>query len=190
MNFKMKTALLISLLTLTAASADVSAVNPPVIINSTNFPDDIFREYISENFDTDKDGKLSEAELRPNSDGRLVIDVRRTKVSDLTGLKYFKNLTDLDCSGTYISELDVSRNTKLKNLKCGQSGIRGLDVTQNTELESLDCSNGYWRLVVEEGEKSVRLGKVDLSQNKKLKKLVLENAVLTEIDVSQNTELV
>ncbi|MGN1105190.1 MAG: hypothetical protein ACI4RH_00960 [Huintestinicola sp.] len=187
---KMKTALLISLLTLTAASADVSAVNPPVIINSTNFPDDIFREYISENFDTDKDGKLSEAELRPDSDGRLVIDVRRTKVSDLTGLKYFKNLTDLDCSGTYISELDVSRNTKLKNLKCGQSGIRGLDVTQNTELESLDCSNGYWRLVVEEGEKSARLSTVDLSQNKKLKKLDLANAALTEIDVSHNPELV
>lgn len=88
MNFKMKTALLISLLTLTAVSADVSAAGKQVEINSENFPDEVFREYVSDNFDKNNDGKLSKKELAPDSDGRLAIKVGMI-TSDLTGIEFF-----------------------------------------------------------------------------------------------------
>ena len=34
-----------------------------VAINATNFPDEIFRQYVKDNFDTNKDGKLDSKEI-------------------------------------------------------------------------------------------------------------------------------
>ena len=41
-----------------------TSVVPNTKINSSNFPDSDFRKFISENFDTDKNGELSPAEIR------------------------------------------------------------------------------------------------------------------------------
>ncbi len=38
------------------------AGNAQVAIDETNFPDELFRTYVQENFDTDQDGSLSDAE--------------------------------------------------------------------------------------------------------------------------------
>ena len=82
----------------------------------------------------------------------------------------------------------MSKNRKLRTLICGRCGITGLDVTNNPLLETLECSNGYFG--IGENEYASAPGLIDLSKNKKLKRLVLQNAMLTQVDVSKNTELV
>lgn len=183
---KFKAAFLAALYAVMLFTADVSANETE--INSKNFPDDIFREYVSQKFDRNNDGKLSAEELKADKYKELVINVSGMKVKDLSGIELFAELTELDCSNTLITELDVSKNRKLRTLICGRCGITGLDVTNNRLLETLECSNGYFG--IGENEYASAPGLIDLSKNKKLKRLVLQNAMLTQVDVSKNTGLV
>lgn len=183
---KFKAAFLAALYAVMLFTADVSANETE--INSKNFPDDIFREYVSQKFDRNNDGKLSAEELKADKYKGLVINVSGMKVKDLSGIELFAELTELDCSNTLITELDVSKNRKLRTLICGRCGITGLDVTNNRLLETLECSNGYFG--IGENEYASAPGLIDLSKNKKLKRLVLQNAMLTQVDVSKNTGLV
>ena len=79
----------------------VSALADPVDsefveINSTNFPDQVFRKYVEDNIDKAdttglKDGKLSQAER----DAVTKINIDKKNCTDLTGIAYFANLTTL-----------------------------------------------------------------------------------------------
>lgn len=86
-----------------------------VVIDETTFPDSVFRKYVREKFDTERDGTLSEEEC-----GAVTrIDVSGgTSLADLTGIEHFPALEDLSCYGTGITSLDVSQNLALKNLAC------------------------------------------------------------------------
>ncbi|MBR3532362.1 MAG: hypothetical protein IKN80_00525, partial [Clostridiales bacterium] len=64
-----------------------------VAINETNFPDDVFRGYVSRHFDTDGNGELSPSEVAAVTD----ISVPGYEISDLTGIQYFTGLIRLDC---------------------------------------------------------------------------------------------
>ncbi len=114
-----------------------------VEVNEANFPDDVFREYVLTNFDTDGDGYLSKAEL----EAVTKIDVCGSSDADggitsLGGIEKFVNLQVLDCSyNSGITSLDVSNITALKKLKCGHTQISALDVSKNTSLTSLYCTS-------------------------------------------------
>ncbi|MGN1106521.1 MAG: hypothetical protein ACI4RH_07705 [Huintestinicola sp.] len=119
--------------------AEVSA-GDSVDIDAANFPDDTFRKYVSDNFDTDKDGKLSRAE----AEDVYTIDVSGTMfefntVSDLTGIGHFTRLVTLDCSFNQLTSLDVSNNSKLVYLSCVYNKLTSLDVSNNTKLTDLFC---------------------------------------------------
>lgn len=108
-----------------------SAVQYPIEINEDNFPDENFRQYVSENIDQadasgNKDKKLSQAEIESVTE----IDVNYKNIASLKGIEYFTNLKELKCSGNYLVELDVSTLTNLESLNCAD----------NPEIESLDVS--------------------------------------------------
>ena len=105
-----------------------------VAINETNFPDANFRSYVSENFDTDGNGKLSAEEL----DAAQKIDVSVMNVQSLTGIEYFEDLTYLNCDNSALTALDVSKNTALTELHCWNNGLTELDVSKNTALTVLN----------------------------------------------------
>ena len=105
-----------------------------VAIDKANFPDDVFRQYVSDNFDVDHDSKLSENELN------AVIEIRLEQIIDLkslTGIKHMKNLKTLTCQGTGIKELDISHNLSLEYLACDNTNISQLDTSSNVHLKSL-----------------------------------------------------
>ena len=86
-----------------------------VAINATNFPDAVFRSYVSANFDTDGSGYLSAAEQAAVTE----IDVNRTGVTSLQGIEYFSNLRKLVCYlDTQLTSLDLSQNTELTEIQC------------------------------------------------------------------------
>ncbi|MBO5227678.1 MAG: hypothetical protein J6B39_01620, partial [Lachnospiraceae bacterium] len=146
---------------------------PGIEVNETNFPDAIFREYVSNNFDTDLDGVLSEKEIE-NAD-RIMLD--ETGVADLTGIEYFTYLKNLHCFGCIIlTKLDISKNVALESLNCQNTSISELDVSNNTELLYLECGDN-------------NIGTLDVSNNTKLIKLSCSNTGITKLDISKNTAL-
>lgn len=73
-------------------------------MNSTNFPDAVFRQYVSDNF-SDGSGYLN------NSDISTVtyINVYEKGISSLKGIEYFTGLVSLDCRYNELTALDVTK---------------------------------------------------------------------------------
>ena len=90
-----------------------------VAINATNFPDENFRKYVSENIDKDGEGKLSEGEI----EGCQEIRCNVCGITSLKGIEYFTALKSLYCDGNNLSSLDVSKNVALEYLKCNGNNL-------------------------------------------------------------------
>jgi hypothetical protein len=129
-----------------------------VEINETNFPDDVFREFVASEFDENEDGFLSANEI----EGFTYIDVREKGISDLTGIEYFSSLYELNCNYNQLTFLDVSKNSKLYCLYCSDNQLTTLDVSNNRDLMKLDCSGN-------------QLTSLDLSNNSNLYDLNCSN---------------
>ena len=97
-------------------------------IDETHFPDANFRSFV-QGYDTDKDGSLVGGEVSPVT----TMDVSSKDIYSLEGVKYFTNLTTLNCASNHIVGLDLSNNTKL-------TSFTGDGQTRSAEL-SLDDDN-------------------------------------------------
>lgn len=160
------------------ASAQADPVDPEFVeINSTNFPDPDFLQYVKDNIDTEdttgqKDGKLSQAER----DAVTEISITNTNCTDLTGIAYFANLKILYCNDNKLTGLDMSGNPALEQLLCYENNLESLNVTKNKKLSKLKCYQN-------------RLKELNLENNKHLKVLECSYNNLTTLDVSHNVWL-
>lgn len=158
------------------ASAQADAVDSEFVeINSTNFPDQVFRKYVEDNIDKadttgQKDDKLSQAER----DAVTEISITNTNCTDLTGIAYFANLTELNCYHNQLTTLDVSKNAKLRILKCDDNNLTELDVSKNPNLQELECRENKLRRVV-------------IGKKYSLTTLYLRGNQLTSLDLSGTT---
>lgn len=150
----------------------VNESNTPTIeINSTNFPDANFRNYLLEQ-DYGEDGIITGDEI--NSITRL--DVFRKNISDLTGIEHFTALTYLDSGSNLLSAIDISKNTALRILYCNYNQLTSLDISRNTSLAYLDCGSN-------------QLTSIDVSKNTVLKTLNCNGNKLTSLNLSENRSL-
>lgn len=179
------------------ASAQADAVDSEFVeINSTNFPDQVFRKYVEDNIDKadttgQKDDKLSQAER----DAVTEISITNTNCTDLTGIAYFANLTELNCYHNQLTTLDVSKNAKLRILKCYNNGMEKLNLGDITQLTVLNCDdNNLTELDVsknpylEELEcRENKLRRVVIGKKYRLRTLYLRGNQLTSLDLSDTT---
>ena len=141
-------------------------------INSTNFPDPVFREWVK-SYDSNSNGKLSTAEVAAVT--QMVLN-NNAGISDLKGVELFTNLTKLKCSYNNLTRLDVSKLTKLTVLQCDNNSLTSLDVTKLTKLKTLGCSDcGLYSL--------------NLSNNTLLEYLYCYGNKLSALDLTANTKL-
>ena len=98
----------------------------PVRIDEANFPDEIFRTYVSEHLDSSANGYLDGKEATIKA-----LDVSGLGIRNLKGIEHFTSLESLDCSDNQLASLDLSLNTKLTEL----------DATGNVLAVSLDDAN-------------------------------------------------
>ena len=171
------------------SNTDTSGVE----INGTNFPDMMFRLYIMDKLDLDKNLILSGDELTLD-----YLDISYNGIKDLKGIEFFKDLTTLNCNNNELTSLDLSGNPKLRGLNCGENSITDLDLSKNDQLEYLDCHlnplNGL------DVSKNInlnalycykdQLNKLDVSANTLLNYLYCGDNPITELDVSNNTALI
>ena len=143
-----------------------------VAINKDNFPDDNFREYVKTKFDTDKNGILSQAEL----DAVTGIDVEDKEITTLQGIEYFTGLMGLDCSKNQLTNLNLSKNTKLSYIYCEKNQLESLDLSHNKDLGVIICRQN-------------KLKTLDLTYNIELRRLLCSINQLTNLDLSTNSKL-
>ncbi len=156
--------------------------------------DTAFMHYCYNYFDANYDRKLSTKEAEEVN----VIDISYEGISSLKGIEFFTNLSELNCSGNQLKQLDVSNNTHLKKLDCSSNEIASLDVSKNTLLESLDCSsNELTSLDASKNTQLIyltcndnKLAKLVLGKNDNLEDIYCKNNNLARLDVSKNTKLV
>ena len=143
-----------------------------IAIDASNFPDVNFRQFVHDLDANNGDDYLSDAELS------LVtwMNIAFKEITDLTGIGYFTELTQLDCSGNQLNTLNLSQNTNLTSLNCWGAHLTSLDVSGNTNLSILTCYDN-------------QLTSLDLSQNAKLYALDCSHNQLTTLDLSHNTGL-
>ena len=144
-----------------------------VVINNTNFPDENFRKYVTDEFDRNtKDGKLSPQELEVVTE----MTVASQDIHDLKGIEHFGNLQELFCYGIPLTSLDISKNLELNRLTIQYTELTTLDVSKNTKLSYLICTDN-------------QLTELKLAQNTQLSTLSCLHNQLTELDVSQCSAL-
>ena len=179
------------------ASAQADPVGSEFVeINSTNFPDQVFLQYVKDNIDTadttgQKDGKLSQAER----DAVTEINIDNKNCTDLTGIAYFANLTELNCYHNQLTTLDVSKNAKLRILKCYNNGMEKLNLGDITHLTLLNCDdNNLTELDVSKNPyledlecRENKLRRVVIGKKYRLTTLYLRGNQLTSLDLSGTT---
>ena len=181
------------------ASAQADPVGSEFVeINSTNFPDPVFLQYVKDNIDTadttgQKDGKLSQAER----DAVTEISITNTNCTNLTGIAYFANLKILYCSDNKLTGLDMSGNPALEQLLCYENNLESLNVTKNKKLSKLKCQhNGLKELNLKDNENLTELNcsynqltTLDVSKNAKLSILECYNNGMEELNLGDITNL-
>jgi len=126
--------------------------NPGIAINEETFPDELFRKYVVNNFDTDENGFLRKTEVRNATKIQMKAIWEEagsfgggytmyTKVglgdmpSSLKGIEYLPYLTYLNIENALFSELDLSVNTQLVNVIIESSRLASLDLSNQTKLD-------------------------------------------------------
>lgn len=115
---------------------------------------------MSENFDADSDGVLSDSEISAVT----AVNVRSMGISRLNGIEYF---------------------TALENLKFAVNKVTNIDLSKNTALVSLDCRENYLIRLDVSNSPSLRRLQID-DQNDTLQLLNISNTSLTRINTGGN----
>ena len=112
-----------------------------VSIDEDEFPDPVFRAYVAENADANKDGKLSQDEL----DSVTTIDISHVakndaRVSDLTGIGHFRGLHTLNASHCHIRHLPSDFHHLHE--------LRVCDLTYNQFEQTINVTENYNLIVI------------------------------------------
>ena len=164
-----------------------------VKVDETTFPDANFRQWVSDNFDEDKDGALSQDEIDLATD----INVSGQNIADLTGIEYFAALFFLDCSNNQLTSLCLKNHPELYDLDCGNNRLTVLDVSGATALENLKCANNQLTVLDFSGNPALaalhcssnQLTNINLKGNTNLEVVNSSSNKLTSLDLSASTKL-
>lgn len=179
-----------------SAQAEEEFVQPESVeINSTNFQDTDFQNYVKQ-YDKDENSSLSLEERNKVTTIELPDD---SYCPTMKGIEYFPELVTLKCPNDHVRSLDVSKNLKLETLWCYWNNLEQLDVSKNKALKDLRCGYNYLTTLnvsqnealewLSTNDMRSKLNSLDVSYNKALKHLECTKNGLTSLDVSSNKAL-
>lgn len=144
------------------------------VSQNTAIPDPNFeQELILQGFDT---GPIDGFVPTANISGITNLDVASKNISDLTGIEAFTNLITLNCAVNFLTNLDLSKNTKLEELFMYNNQITSIDVTLLTKLKIFWCHSN-------------QLSNLDVTKNTGLISLVCWDNNLTSLNTLNNPNL-
>lgn len=150
------------------------------VIDSGNFPSELFREYVEENFDLNHDFILVPDEINAVTE----IDINLTDFSfgwvkyyDIKGVDIFTNLENLYCNYHGLTELDLSKNTKLKRLSISGNDIEEIIIDIST-LEWLEVNDTTTKSLIIQN--CPNLKEIELTENWELNDFAIINCPAVE----------
>ncbi|MDO5747456.1 MAG: hypothetical protein Q4P66_07360, partial [Actinomycetaceae bacterium] len=144
-------------------------------INEVNFPDENFREFLLDPKNISgagQDGVLTLAERNQITS----LKISSKGLTSLKGIEFFTELTKLDVEGNYLTEVDISANTKLKVVYLRNNQLKSIDFSRNTALEFIEIFDN-------------RLQSIDVSMLPDLRFLHIDHNNLTTLDLTENRKL-
>mgnify|MGYP000265331334 CR=1 FL=1 len=94
---------------------------------TVTIPDANFEQSLID-LNIDSDGTINQTVLLTDVATVTTLDVSSKKIKDLTGIESFTALTTLICHSNELTDLDLSKNTKLFNLNCDNNFLVNLNV--------------------------------------------------------------
>ena len=140
-----------------------------------DFPDPNFRKYMIENFDLNKNGKISLMEAKKVTH----ITVSSENIESLKGIESLDNLSVLRV-GTSLGGVSYGRNTDgtiYYNPSNPPGKLKSLDLSNNTHLSYLSCYNNI-------------IAELDLSNNNSLTTLDCQCNQITKLSLSPKASIV
>ena len=104
-----------------------------------DFPDPNFKNALLDHspvIDTNGDNEIQVSEANAFV---AALDVEDKDIEDLSGIEFFINIPELNCSWNDLTSLDISNNLSLVRLDFGLNGLTELDVSSNLLLVHLDA---------------------------------------------------
>ena len=102
----------------------------------TYVPDDNFENYLESN--NLGDGiQLNDSINSISIEMLMFLNVSNQNISDLTGIKDFIAIRELNCGSNQLTSLDLSQNIYIDELECSFNQITYLDLSNNTELTKI-----------------------------------------------------
>lgn len=151
-----------------------------VAVNSKNFPDKAFREYVLEKIDTDGDKKLSDDEI--GNAKRIYVNGKG--ISSLKGIEKLTALEYINCNENSLTSLDLSKNTELVDIFCSDNDLTSLNVSKCKKLERLICFENELKAL--DVSKNTALVRIDCSSNRITSLNFSKNPALTSIECGKN----
>lgn len=179
-----------------------------ISITKETFPDEIFRKFVMEQCDKNKDLILSSAEIQDVT--KILLDVfdnisenggHYSKIRDYKGIEFFTNLKEFSFSYEKDTKIDLSNNQKLEKFKLTTTSYRKkvkiLDLSKNKNLNEIYCEATYIETLKLPKGNNLKvlhvplcsLKKLDISTNRKLEVLNCEYNMLTNLNVANNPQL-
>ncbi|MGL4956273.1 MAG: InlB B-repeat-containing protein [Bacteroidales bacterium] len=173
---------------------------PKFNVPGTYIPDPNFQKYLTDNalvdlVFTDNDRKYYNATSKGVN--FTIMDISSKNIADIKGIELFTNLKELDCGYNNVTNVDLSKNTKLTYLSLEENDLTSLDISKNTALTDLYCpGNQLTSLNVSNCLQLQNLWiyenhitSLDISKNTTLGSLLCYSNQLTSLDISKNTAL-
>ena len=163
-----------------------------IAIDAEHFSDPAFRQYISENIDKDKNGRLQLYER----EGIEKIDVSNLGITTLKGIELFPCLKELDCSGNNIKSLDLTGNKQLVTLRASKNKTLE-QIEMNEKIVNVDLHSTNMSYLKLEKYRNIRrldmygtyISNLDVTGCPGLQRLDVGNTLIENLDVTHNPEL-
>ena len=171
------------------AEAAKDEIASEIPIDASSFPDDAFRAFVADNYDTSTDGKLS-------LDERLAVNeymtVNAKGIASLEGVKLFTELKVLRCRDNLLTSLDVSGMAQLIEVDANNNQLTSVNVNDcpvlhtvslyKNQLPSLKITNCPALTYIQ--AEANQLTKLDVSDCPTIEVLYVGSNNLTELNVS------
>lgn len=155
--------------------------------------DPIFEQALID-LELDTDATLNNQISQTDAESIISLDISNLGINDLTGIKYFANIEQLNCSNNNLTKIDFGSLNSLIDVNCNDNAISSLNLNgllnldilycQRNQLEYLDIANNTL-LSILECETNL-FSELDVSNNELLKVLGCSENNLSDIDVSNN----
>ncbi len=143
-------------------------------LNAENFPDPSFRQFLSDDYDLDKDGYLNYMELAGVT--QIGIRITGTNSCSFEGIQHFFNLEQLNIGGSPVYSLDLSGNPKLSEVSIYNTYISEIDLSHNPLIDYFAC----W---------DCPISQIDFSNNPNLRTVYVSGTDISQLDLSAQTKL-